>query len=67
MLEEAVKARFLTACGENDEEASTVLRRFMAQYAAWTEQDMGYRAGMIFCFKAEPEQLLEGNSMPTRS
>lgn len=60
MLQESVKSRFLAACEKNDEEASTVLRKFMAQYTAWSELDMGYRAGMRFTFIHEPEQLEEG-------
>lgn len=67
MLQESVKARFLAACETNGEEASTVLRSFMAQYAAWTELGIGYRSGMQFAFIPEPEQQLEGSSMPSRS
>ena len=67
MLQESVKGRFLAACERNGEEASTVLRNFMAQYAIWSELGMGYRSGMQFTFIPEPEQQLEGNSMPSRS
>jgi hypothetical protein len=66
MLEEGVKRRFLAACSENGEEASTVLRTFMAQYAAWTEQGCGYKSGMQFSFIPEPERM-EGDSMPSKS